>query len=439
MPLIIATSLDPIILPANFDPSTIPGLDVWLRGDSGVGLTGAVVSSWTSKVGANVWTSGVAGSPTFGTGSNGRETLIFNGTAASLRNSAYRRAQSFTMAIAFKQNAWTSAVRMFDGYSNTEALINQFSASAQLSVFAGTEASSSGAADVGKYASLIADYAGTGSSLQINGGPVYVGSAGTNGFITGMTIGSAFGGLGQWFNGEIQEILIWSRLLRASEKAQVNTYLSARYSVKRLWTNNTQCLGDSLTFGAGVPASQAWPVVAATITGAKFGTYRNRGVSGFTVAQVNSAAASDGTDHFAIDQSYDRTIETVWCGTNDIANGRTDAQVIADLTTLITNRRNAAIGGPPLKVIVGTTISRGIAVSPSPWTNQMETYRLSVNNTLRTPANVGADLCADIADSVLGPTNAWQNTTYYQSDEIHLTQVGYAHAAGIWAAQILAL
>lgn len=54
-----------------------------------------------------------------------------------------------------------------------------------------------------------------------------------------------------------------------------------------------------------------------------------------------------------------------------------------------------------------------------------EGYRISVNNSILTNPTPPWDAVVDLSlDPAIGAVNAWNNTTYFQPDGVHLTTAG---------------
>lgn len=75
------------------------------------------------------------------------------------------------------------------------------------------------------------------------------------------------------------------------------------------------CVGDSITAGAGVPASTAWPMVLQHLLGKKYNV-RDFGVSGTTMLK-HSDYTYWGTPQFKQAQAFKPNVVIIMLGTND--------------------------------------------------------------------------------------------------------------------------
>jgi lysophospholipase L1-like esterase len=117
-------------------------------------------------------------------------------------------------------------------------------------------------------------------------------------------------------------------------------------------------------------------------------------------------------------------------GTNDIALGaRTAANILTDETTYVGKIRTTA----PSTIIVTTDL---IPRNDASWNGTLEAIRATVN-TNRAALSGGADANINYtANAIFDAQADADNTTYYQTDKLHITVAAYAVEATIAAAVI---
>jgi lysophospholipase L1-like esterase len=158
--------------------------------------------------------------------------------------------------------------------------------------------------------------------------------------------------------------------------------------------------GDSITAGAGVSTPYT-----ALLTLNMPSSIDNTGVPGFSCVQ-SLADAPSRVDPFFV-AGLDNVVE-IWCGTNDIVNGATPAATYSTLSSYISARH--AVGW---KVIVATMLSRvGLDT-------QKDAY-----NALILANSGGADGIANFTGTLLGCDGCYADSTWFQADGIHPTQLG---------------
>jgi lysophospholipase L1-like esterase len=133
-----------------------------------------------------------------------------------------------------------------------------------------------------------------------------------------------------------------------------------------------------------------------------------------------------------IDVKYDGSLSKNICvfygGINDIlqngTTGNSSTTIYNTIATYCANRRAAG-----WKVAV-CTITDGKNFTTSP--GNFETYRSSINSSIRSNWATFADALVDLAaDSRVGAADAGLNTTYFQSDKLHWNAGGCTVVAGL--------
>lgn len=227
-------------LPKTFQqiaaPTNITGAVLWLDA-SQLGLTNdAPVSLWTDLSGAgNNATQSTAGlRPTLQTnGINGLPSVRF-GTTNWLFNASMTNAQPLTLFAVARQTGGGAGFRtMLDGVASSPRLLLWYIVgSSKWGVFGGTATVSQSSTSSTNWAIVTAVADGSSSRFRINSATEGTGNAGTQGISGGFTLGDAFVRTGEFrFNGEIGELIVFSRVLSAVERTQVRGYLNNKWSI----------------------------------------------------------------------------------------------------------------------------------------------------------------------------------------------------------------
>lgn len=211
--------------------------------------------------------------------------------------------------------------------------------------------------------------------------------------------------------------LIQSSATSASFSGTINTSCRAYavvLTVDGIDPNNqvVPCDGDSITYGTGItdPWTQS---LSLNLTVPTADVY-NFGVASETLLTM-IANAPTVIDPCLI--SGHKNICVIWGGTNDMAqSGRTPAQTYASLKTYCAARRAAG-----WKVVVVTMISR---TGNNPVGGEsLDTDKTAYNALIRSDPTI-YDALADVAGNAnLGADGAFSNTTYFQVDGVHPTQL----------------
>lgn len=163
---------------------------------------------------------------------------------------------------------------------------------------------------------------------------------------------------------------------------------------------NVVCKGDSITLGLGIttPWTQS---LSLNLRNQVF----NKGVTSQTLATMVSNAATEVDPLLRANMT---NICVIWGGTNDFALGSSAATVESSLSTYIAAR--VAAGWTVISV---ECIDRG-DVNIDTQKNAYNPYMLGLPSGLHAAAVISSLLVAD---------NAWTNTTYFQTDKVHPTQL----------------
>lgn len=180
--------------------------------------------------------------------------------------------------------------------------------------------------------------------------------------------------------------------------------------------------GDSLTAGHLGSAGADYPQVLDDLHAGW--THTNGGVNGDT-AQANVAAANAISGINANDGG-DYRVVAYWFGINDIANLRSAAQVSADIDSFITAAR-AGFTGSPTPLIAGCTLIRRQGATAWEPGNALDLVRQDVNTHIKATASFDFVIDLDADSRFSNPLD----TTYYNADQVHLTDAGYAAVADV--------
>jgi lysophospholipase L1-like esterase len=174
------------------------------------------------------------------------------------------------------------------------------------------------------------------------------------------------------------------------------------------------CVGDSITFGLGVTTPYCSLL---SLTNQPAYTITNWGISGITLAAINGSDANRVAPRCQGTAGPANAL--VFAGTNDFGNivGVTVATVFSNLVSEVTTLKTAGC-----RVFVGTMLSRVGTGSVGTFDSIKDAYDPLI---LEQAKAAGADGVVDFAaNPLLGADGASTNSTYFQADGTHPTQVG---------------
>lgn len=171
--------------------------------------------------------------------------------------------------------------------------------------------------------------------------------------------------------------------------------------------------GDSLTVGQGVAAGSDYPTQLNTLLGAGY-SFSNTAVGGQTAAEANSDAETQ------VDALYDTNAKInlcwAWMGTNDMQYGVNPNIAYRRYRDYCLRRKYKGF-----KVMAFTVLPR----SDGGGLAGFETKRQAFNTLVRNNYTQFAERLVDVAaNTTIGDSGDENNTTYYQSDKVHLTAAG---------------
>ena len=227
---------------ANALPVPQSGLSLWLRGDFGPIVTGSNVTQWSDLSGStnNATQATSTKQPTLMIAAiNGLPSVKFNGTSQYLGlTSGFSNLTSGASIFAIISPVGTATKTLFTSANAGPA--NMISAQtintqAKLNAYNGTTASSvttaTGALTLSKFQLLEAVHNGAASAtLSVNAAPLITGTVQNliNTTRTQNYVGADNTAATFW-NGQLAELLVYSRSLTATEQAGVEGYLIAKY------------------------------------------------------------------------------------------------------------------------------------------------------------------------------------------------------------------
>lgn len=128
------------------------------------------------------------------------------------------------------------------------------------------------------------------------------------------------------------------------------------------------CLGDSLTFGFGMPRNMRWTTLVEQETGWQV---INRGINGDTTGGMLSRLGPEVLDQISFDrtQRLDSRI-LLMGGSNDVFFSGTDAQARANMAAMCQR-----LMGEGLEPFVGISIPVDWTMAPKPWAQVVDFER----------------------------------------------------------------
>lgn len=227
---------------AQFSPSDISGLKLWLRSDLGITLNGSTVSAWADQSGNSnhVSQATAANQPTYVTNQlNGQPILDFDGTNDVLTGTfgaALTGVKNWTLIAVMKADVVTGVripVSLGGNAAGYEFTINAASSAKREITCKGAAVVTDGNATTSyEVWTGTRDNGGTPNLvLRINGTSQTL-SAPTTGVST-LAASAAIGAnyTAGFFDGKIAEILVYNQDISGASLNQVHSYLGTRYGI----------------------------------------------------------------------------------------------------------------------------------------------------------------------------------------------------------------
>lgn len=214
-----------------------------------------------------------------------------------------------------------------------------------------------------------------------------------------------------YYDGKLYYFVGWAAQPTASQIQAASYTISNAAAVKGVQTQPTSNLGPNISFIAagdsitdGFGATTPWTANMTTVGGYNI---VNDGFYGISAqSQMGQMRWRDGP----LCSGYYKSIDLIFAGTNDVANGNNAGNVIGYLMSYANQAVKA--GCVPM---IATMLSR---------TGQ-DSNKNSLNAFIRQNAIAGGYVVADFAsDPHLGCDGCSANTTYFNVDAVHPTQTG---------------
>jgi hypothetical protein len=207
-------------VPIGFLPSDLANLELWYRFNSGISAP-AGVDQWDDQSGNARHLK--QATPTNRPSKEADGSILFDGIDNFLKADAYTSNQPTTIYFLGKQVTWTGSDRIYDGNVNNSGVLQQFTATPQLRLFAGAVLGNiSPALDTYVVISVVIN--GVSSVLQLNNDAPVEGDAGASnmgGFVLG-----AGGALADFGNIQAKEIIKFQAAHDAATRATNINYLA---------------------------------------------------------------------------------------------------------------------------------------------------------------------------------------------------------------------
>ena len=208
----------------------------------------------------------------------------------------------------------------------------------------------------------------------------------------------------------VKDILIYSATLTSGNVATLQSYAQNR-GVQPSFHHVLAFDGDSLTHGFGSTCNRNYPVQLAVPPSV---LRYNVAEYGDTFVTLSSEASTRIDPLIAAGQT---NVLVLWAGTNDLAAGTSASTLYSDITSYISARHTAG-----WKVVILTITPR----NDSAWDSTYETQRGLLNTSILGNA-AGADGVVNL--TTIADLLTTTNTTYFLSDQLHLTSTGYGIVA----------
>lgn len=271
--------------------------------------------------------------------------------------------------------------------------------------------------------------------LAINGG--YLGG---NNSTTGNTSGTGHIGLGacarsdgafsNYWNGDLQDVLIWPRMLTAAEMIQVQMWACDKYTQAYPWSAYSNLMvfsGDSLTAGAvasNVVTASSYPYKLMQDAGRPYGAWTNIGVRSFTIDEL-TARDTAWTDPIPSLIGKPTTL-CAWEWYNQKSDGHPG--VYNKALTYIAARKAVA----NQRIVWGTSTCYNVA----------DASRVSYNSAMDAAGLVANNLAQGYVpihnNSFIGVEGAYAANPTYYSDTIHMSDIGYTAMKALFDAELVA-
>lgn len=413
-----------------FSPASLTAVKYFLDARTITGISDGsniTTASWTDQSSSNRGALATATNAVYRAtgGPGGGAAVEFNGADSVCISPAFSITTPQRVFLLAKPIVNANQKYLFDGvalnqaailFGGTSSGLNSGSTGALGITFGNTTKTQT--AEVGIWSFYDVVFNGAASTVQVANEILKIDAAVVAATVGGVTLGAPGNLLGGFFaNLQIAAAIVCDSTLTGPQAAQIRTWLAGFSIATRKLVN---CDGDSLTFGSFSTAGNDYPNQMLTLLTGGVTTWNkwNNGNAGDTIANMETKAQTF-TDPFQ--NMFARSVVIGWAGTNDLAAGTAGATAATALATWCTARRTALAD----KIVVLDCIARGTLTAPQ------QTERLAFNAALAANGSPPWDTLVKVSADARLSNSA--DTTYFNADTIHLTDLGYGVVASLVA------
>lgn len=424
------------------DPTSISGLDLWLKADTGITLTSGKVTGWADQSGSgnNLTTASTVLSPSYRSGLDPAIEFEFANQASAGNSTTPGEYMIVPTTLSTNEQAFTAfaviSVPALYGRSTAgsnptvpQIIWGQTNTHAVFAAINGKMVLSNGSFQYPS-PSLYPGMTNQVVGLVSNGTTVtaYCGGQASNctgyaaGTVTGGYLGTFNTAVGSYGSFSLREAVHYNSALSTANVINLLDYFNYKYNLQPLQGTVVVCDGDSITAGSYQTMNGNYPRFLSLPSGYK--VYN----AGIPSQQIGTAGGVHGliqnaatyVDPF-LDTNADTNIYVAFAGTNDISSSNVSgATLYANMVTLCQARQAAG-----WKVVVVTILPRnnttGTYNTPALFYAQSSAFNALVRSNWRSFANAIADVGGD---GLIGQAASYLNTSYYWTDGIHPNSQG---------------
>lgn len=217
-----------------FGPTTIAGLQAWLRADALALNNNDPVASWTDSSGLAHHAVQASGTlqPLYQTNQvNSLPALLFDGVDDFLQTGVFTLSHPCTAFVVVKQVTWTGSDRIHEGRSaGNTLLLRQNSATPSIQMVGTNSGTTVVGPAIGAWGLVTEVWNAASSAIAINGGADAAFDLGVAKTPNGLSLGSSHAGISNG-NVSIAEFIVYDTALSAPSIALVKAYLNAKYTL----------------------------------------------------------------------------------------------------------------------------------------------------------------------------------------------------------------
>ena len=164
-------------------------------------------------------------------GQNGLQTLSFDGSADHLRSTTFSISQPFSVYAVAKSTGTSGNGYLFDGVTdNNQRSLLAFHYDSKIQIWAASWANTNLATPNG-FVNISATFDSSNSRVVLNGNVVSGLNPSTRNLTNGITIGGNYLSSGDYFKGEMAEIIIFNKNHSDTEREDVEGYLAQKWGL----------------------------------------------------------------------------------------------------------------------------------------------------------------------------------------------------------------